>query len=148
MNPSDFICGSTGPRRVHYEQQSPVAPATERTPLLVTSQPKKKTKRTAKFDTGPPEEFFYPDLSAEPFAYRRRAPRLIKPTSGWATDESDSELEYLRDPSKRPEDSELQSFLVVAMVMLVLAILAAIKGYHIYHGTEEREENRPKGGYY
>ena len=116
---------------------------------MLTSQPRKKAKRTAKFDTGPPEEFFYPDLGAEPFAYRRRAPRLIRPTSGgWTTDESDSELEYLRDPSKRPEDSELQSFLVVAMIMVVLAILAAIKGYHIYHGTEEREENRPKGGYY
>ena len=139
------MCGSSS----ILENKSSRKEATERTPLLVTSQPKKRTKRTAKFDSGPPEEIHYPELVSEPFAYRRRAPRLIKPISGgWTTDESDSELEYLKDPSRKPQDSELQSFMVVAMVMLVLSVLAAIKGYHIYHGTEEREENRPKGGYY
>lgn len=145
MESSGLVCGSASVS----EKSSSHGEATEKTPLLVTSQPKRRVKRKAKFDTGPPEEIFYPELVSEPFAYRRRAPRLIKPISGgWTTDESDSELEYLKDPSKKPQDSELQSFMVVAMVMLVLSVLAAIKGYHIYHGTEEREENRPKGGYY
>lgn len=90
----------------------------------------------------------YPEMMAgASFAYKRKAPRLMRQsTSGWA--DSDSEEEYRRDPSKRPEDSTLQSYLVIAMVIAILAVLAAIKGYHIYHGTEEREENRPKGGYY
>ena len=69
-------------------------------------------------------------------------------SSGWVDDSDDSEAEYLKDPSKRPEDSTIQAYMVVAIVVAVLAILAGIKGYHIYHGTEEREENRPKGGYY
>lgn len=126
--------------------------ANEKTPLLVTSQPKRKDVgkqvmfKNDRFYGG---EMLYPEMVApESFAYKRKAPRLTKQrTSGWA-DDSDSEAEYRRDPSKRPEDSSLQAYLVIAMVIAVLAILAAVKGYNIYHGTEEREENRPKGGYY
>lgn len=150
FDPSDYMC--TGKRS--HQRRMPVnnnneKEANEKTPLLVTSQPGKGSGRKAA--KGQPYyggEMLYPEMMAQAsFAYRRKAPRLMKQSrSGWA--DSDSEEEYRRDPSKRPEDSTLQSYLVIAMVMAILAILAAIKGYNIYHGTEEREENRPKGGYY
>lgn len=122
----------------------------EKTPLLVTSQPKKKLAK--KKDVHFPE-MCYPEMDHRPVygtpkPYKRGTPRLIKQSRSDWIDSSDSEAEYIKDPSRRPEDSTIQAFMVVAIVIAVLAILAGIKGYHIYHGTEEREENRPKGGYY
>ena len=149
FDPSDFMCtGKRSHRKVTVNNNNNNEPeANEKTPLLVTSQPG-KVSRKAKQQPYHGGEMLYPEMMVPAsMAYRRKAPRLMKQSrSGWA--DSDSEEEYRRDPSKRPEDSTLQSYLVIAMVMAILAILAAVKGYNIYHGTEEREENRPKGGYY
>lgn len=128
----------------------------ETTPLLVSSQPKRKVHRKKDQPNAIHTEMTYPEMfpvgrplmTGTPKPYRRSAPRLIKQNRSDWIDSSDSEAEYLKDPSKRPEDSTIQAYMVVAIVIAVLSILAAVKGYHIYHGTEEREENRPKGGYY
>ena len=147
---SDYAC--IGKRSAQRKVGSHGHEASETTPLLVTSQPGRRVGgRVSRKGQAAPlfqGEVLYPEMRlGQSLAYRRRAPRLMKQsTSGWV--DSDSEEEYRRDPSKRPEDSTLQSYLVIAMVIAILAILAAVKGYHIYHGTEEREENRPKGGYY
>ena len=149
FDPSDYVCGGKrGMSRGTSGRQATEEP-TERTPLLVTKQPGTKGRQSRERQRLPLRgEMLYPEMiPGVSFAYQRKAPRLRKQSrSGWA--DSDSEEEYRRDPSRRPEDSTLQSYLVIAVVIAILAILAAIKGYHIYHGTEEREENRPKGGYY
>ena len=116
----------------------------ETTPLLVTHQPGRK--KSVSFNRRR-ETIDYPEMMPNN-AYQRRVPRLTKESLSEWVDDSDSDAEYMKDPSKRPEESTIQSYMVVAIVVAVLAILAAIKGYHIFHGTEEREENRPKGGYY
>lgn len=152
FNPSDYMCTGKRPhhrRAMGINNNNNNGPTVdEKTPLLVTSQPGKMSSKRMKQAPYYGAEMLYPEMMGQAsVAYRRKTPRLMKQSrSGWA--DSDSEEEYRRDPSKRPEDSTLQSYLVIAMVMAILAMLAAIKGYNIYHGTEEREENRPKGGYY
>lgn len=97
FDPSDYMCAGKRPRhrKVPVDHEKEV---NEKTPLLVTSQPGKSAGRKSRQQPHYGGEMLYPEMMAQAsFAYKRKAPRLMKQSrSGWA--DSDSEEEYRRDP--------------------------------------------------
>lgn len=119
--------------------------------LLIQRQPKSRSSKRMIFrpEKGMGPEMLYPEMMAHPPVHHRRHSKktTYRSSGGWF-EGTDSDDEYRKDPSKKPEDAAIQAYLVIAMVIAILAVLAAIKGYNIFHGTEEKAENRPKGGYW
>lgn len=88
----------------------------------------------------PPGMWGYPPPGAEG-PYRRRGPRARAAQSGWI-EGSDSDEEFLTDPSKVPGEAAFQAYIMIAMIVVVLGTIGSVKLWEVFYGKPEIPENK------